>query len=155
MVLLARATGGRRSDILKITPESFFVDDNGVMWCRFEQSKGGKNRNAPILPQYRADLTVLIEKSDSKMPIIQKISHHADIHGYRREYAQQLYSAVCHDERLQAQILANLPPRSESVSGDTYHAHGAKFCGKRDNIYIVSQALGHNRLSVSVRHYLI
>lgn len=155
LVLLARATGGRRSDILKITPESFFIDDNGVMWCRFEQSKGGKNRNAPILPQYRADLTVLIEKSDPKMPIIQKISHHADIHGYRREYAQQLYSAICHDTRLQGQLLAQLPPRSEAVSGQKYHGRGNGFSGNRDDIYIISQALGHNRLSVSVRHYLI
>lgn len=54
LVLLCKSTGGRRSDILKITPESFFIDDNGVMWCRFEQSKGGKDRIAPVLPENRA-----------------------------------------------------------------------------------------------------
>lgn len=155
LVLLARATGGRRSDLLKIKPEDITTDKNGLMWCEFKQSKGGKDRKAPILPQYREDVADLIKRSDHGKPIIKKISHAVDVHGYRRQYAQALYSVVCRDERLQEQLLAQLPPRSENVSGDTYHAHGAKFSGKRDNIYIVSQALGHNRLSVSVRHYLV
>jgi len=155
LVLLCRSTGGRRSDILKIKPEDITTDKNGLMWCEFKQSKGGKDRKAPILPQYREDVADLIKRSDHGKPIIKKISHAVDVHGYRRQYAQALYSVVCRDERLQGQLLAQLPPRSENVSGDTYHAHGAKFSGKRDNIYIVSQALGHNRLSVSVRHYLV
>lgn len=155
IVLLAKATGGRRSDLLKIKPEDITTDKNGLMWCRFEQSKGGKDRKTPILPQYSADVADLIARSKPNTPIIPKISHAVDVHGYRRQYAQALYSVVCRDERLQGQLLAQLPPRLENVIGDTYHAHGAKFSGKRDNIYIVSQALGHNRLSVSVRHYLI
>lgn len=155
LVLLARATGGRRSDILKITPESFFKDENGLLWCKIKQSKGGKDRIAPVLPQYRADLEALIARSDRGKPIIEKISHHADIHGYRREYAQALYLEVCQNDCLQGQLLAQLPPRSEAVSGQKYYGRGNGFVGDRDNIYIVSQALGHNRLSVSVRHYLI
>ncbi len=154
LVLLCRATGGRRSDILKIKPEDF-KDENGLLWVEIKQSKGGKDRIAPILQQYRADVADLIARSKPNTPIVQKISHAVDVHSYRREYAQALYRDVCRDERLQAQILANLPPRIENVSSNMYYAHGAKFCGKRDNIYVVSQALGHNRLSVSVRHYLI
>lgn len=155
LVLLARSTGGRRSDILKITPESFVTDKNGLMWCKFEQSKGGKDRIAPVLPDFRAKVADLIARSTPQTPIIKKISHHADIHGYRREYTQALYREVCQDKRLQGQILANLPPRTETAQGDTYHGRGNGFHGKRDDIYCVSQALGHNRLSVSVRHYLI
>lgn len=155
LVLLARSTGGRRSDILKITPEAFFTDKNGLMWCKFEQSKGGKDRIAPVLPDFRAKVADLIARSEPNKPIIEKISHHADIHAYRREYAQTLYRTICQDKRLQGQILANLPPRTETAQGDTYHGRGNGFHGKRDDIYCVSQALGHNRLSVSVRHYLI
>lgn len=155
LVLIAKATGGRRSDILKITPESFFIDDNGVMWCKIKQSKGGKDRIAPVLQQYRADVADLIARSKPNTPIIPKISHHADIHAYRREYAQSLYRSVCQDRLLQGQLLAQLPPRTENVSGDTYHGRGNGFSGNRDDIYVISQALGHNRLSVSVRHYLI
>lgn len=154
IVLLARATGGRRSDLLKIKPEDIKTE-NGLMWCEFRQSKGGKDRKAPILPRYREQVAELVAKSEQNKPIIGKINHAVDVHAYRREYAQALYSVICQDTRLQAQILANLPQRSENVSGDMYYAHGAKFCGKRDNIYVISQALGHNRLSVTVRHYLI
>lgn len=155
LVLIAKATGGRRSDLLKVKPEDFRTDENGLIWVKFRQSKGGKDRIAPILPQYQAQISELVAKSEPNKPIIPKISHAVDVHGYRRNYAQALYRTVCQDKRLQGQLLAQLPPRSENVSGDTYHAHGAKFSGKRDNIYIVSQSLGHNRLSVSVRHYLI
>lgn len=155
LVLLCRATGGRRSDILKITPEAFFTDKNGLLWVRIEQSKGGKDRKAPILPQYRSDLEDLIARSKQNTPIIAKISHHADIHGYRREYAQQLYKTVRSDERLKTQILQELPERRETAQGEVYYGRGNGFQGKRDNIYIVSQSLGHNRLSVSVRHYLV
>lgn len=155
LVLIARATGGRRSDLLKIKPEDFSTDENGLIWVKFRQSKGGKDRIAPILPQYQAQISELVAKSEQNKPIIEKINHAVDVHGYRREYAQALYREVCQDTRLQAQILANLPPRTETARGDMYYAHGAKFSGKRDDIYVVSQALGHNRLSVSVRHYLI
>ena len=155
LVLLCRATGGRRSDILKIKPEDFSTDKNGLMWVAIKQSKGGKDRIAPVLPQYQAKISELVAKSEPNKPIISKISHAVDVHGYRRNYAQALYREICQDTRLQAQILANLPPRMENVSSNMYYAHGAKFSGKRDDIYCVSQALGHNRLSVSVRHYLI
>ena len=155
LVLLCRATGGRRSDILKIKPEDFSTDKNGLIWVKFRQSKGGKDRIAPVLPQYQAQISELVAKSEPNKPFISKISHAVDVHGYRRNYAQALYREICQDTRLQAQILANLPPRTETARGDMYYAHGAKFCGKRDNIYVISQALGHNRLSVSVRHYLI
>lgn len=155
LVLIAKATGGRRSDLIKVKPEDFSTDKNGLIWVKFRQSKGGKDRIAPVLPQYQAQISELVSKSEPNKPIISKISHAVDVHGYRRNYAQALYREICQDTRLQAQILANLPQRSENVSGDMYYAHGAKFSGKRDNIYIVSQSLGHNRLSVSVRHYLI
>lgn len=155
LVLLCRATGGRRSDILKIKPEDFQTDENGLMWVEIKQSKGGKDRKAPILPQYREDVADLIKRSDHGKPIIKKISHAVDVHAYRRQYAQALYREVCQDTRLQGQLLAQLPPRTENVSGDTYHGRGNGFHGSRDSVYVVSQALGHNRLSVSVRHYLV
>lgn len=155
LVLLARSMGGRRSDILKIKPEDFQTDENGLLWCKIKQSKGGKDRIAPVLQQYRADIETLIARSNRGKPIIEKISHHADIHAYRREYAQALYREVCQDRLLQGQLLAQLPPRSETVGGSKYYGRGNGFSGNRDDIYVISQALGHNRLSVSVRHYLI
>lgn len=154
IVLLAKATGGRRSDLLKIKPEDIKTE-NGLMWCEFRQSKGGKDRKAPILPRYREQVAELVAKSEKNKPIIDKINHAVDVHSYRREYAQALYSVICQDTRLQGQLLAQLPPRTETASGSKYYGRGNGFSGNRDDIYIVSQALGHNRLSVSVRHYLI
>ena len=48
-------------------------------------------------------------------------------------------------------------PTRDKKGYDVYYARGDKktaFRGFKDDIYIISQALGHNRLSVTVNHYL-
>ena len=64
---------------------------------------------------------------------------------------------VCNDKELKAVYASQYAPRSEkNIKGEYYIAHDKErpFKGLRDNIYIVSEALGHNRLDVSVNHYL-
>lgn len=157
LVALCRGTGGRREDIGKLTPNSFFTDKNGNMFVRFEQSKGGRDRVSPVLPKYQEAIRELISTKAPNELLFDKIHNGCDVHGYRREYAQELYQTVCDNKDLKAVYAAQYAPRSEkNIKGEYYIAHDKErpFKGLRDNIYIVSEALGHNRLDVSVNHYL-
>ena len=156
LVNIAKATGGRREDISKLTRNDFFTDSKGNLWVRFEESKGGRDRVAPVLPQYKDAVKEFISTKDNEEHLFDKIHNAADIHAYRREYAQSLYSLVADDKEKAQEYALNYPVR-DKTGYDTYYARGDKktaFRGLKDNIYIVSQALGHNRLSVTVNHYL-
>ncbi len=156
LVALCRATGGRREDISKLTKECFFIKD-GNMFVRFEQSKGGRDRIAPVLKNYQEQIRELINTKAPNELLFDKIHNGCDVHGYRREYAQELYKSVCDNENLKAEYSKIYPLRNEpNIKGDYYISHDKErpFKGLRDNIYIVSEALGHNRLDVSVNHYL-
>ncbi|MCH5301076.1 MAG: hypothetical protein J1E56_07135 [Ruminococcus sp.] len=157
LVDIAKATGGRREDIEKLTKDCFFTDKNGQMWVEFKGSKGGRDRIAPVLPEYQTRIQMILETRATNKPLFDTVHGACDIHGYRREYAKELYKNVCNDTEFKKSILNEYPPRNEpNIKSNTYHSHDKEnqFKGDRDNIYIVSEALGHNRLEVSVNHYL-
>lgn len=157
LVTIAKATGARREDLEKMSSKDFFQDRNGNLWVRIEQSKGGRDRVAPVLPAYKEQVSRIVEENRQNSTIFDKIHNGADIHGYRREYARELYSYVSENVEKSRNLSNMYPLRNEpSVKGEMYHSHDKEspFHGKRDDIYIVSQALGHNRLDVTVNHYL-
>lgn len=156
LVTIARATGARREDIAKMSARDFFTDKGGNLWVRIEQSKGGRDRVAPVLPAYREEVQ-RIRAERQGLTLFDKVHNAADIHGYRREYAQELYKLVSEDQTKATDYRALYGPRNEpNIKGSEYHSHDKErpFHGSRDNIYIVSEALGHNRLDVTVSHYL-
>ena len=61
--------------------------------------------------------------------MVKRTRGHADIHGYRRDYAQALYA---------------------QVNGAPY----VKWHPNHDALMIVSNALGHSREDVVIRNYL-
>lgn len=156
LVTIAKATGGRREDISKLTPQSFITDHKGRLWVVFTQSKGGRDRISPVLPQYTEAVTAIIKGKPDNEPIFKHINTNADIHSYRRYYAQTLYATVADDHGYRDDLMGMYPPRREKAKGDYYYSHTKElpFKGRRDDIYIVTQALGHNRLEVTVNHYL-
>lgn len=156
LVTIAKATGGRREDLATLTPDKFFSDRNGNMFVRFEQSKGGRDRVAPVLPKYKEEVKTILREKEPHSPIFERIHNAADIHSYRREYAKELYSFVKEDKEKRQEYERQYPKREEPVKGEYYYSHSKEhpFKGSRDDVYIVSQALGHNRLEVTVNHYL-
>ncbi len=156
LVVICRATGGRREDIGKLTPEKFREDERGNLWVEFDQSKGGRNRIAPVLPKYEKEVREILGKSEPEKPLFDHVHGACDVHGYRREYAKELYNLVSEDKEKGREYALQYPVRYENVKGDTYYSHSKEhpFKGNRDDIHIVSQALGHNRLEVTVNHYL-
>ena len=162
------ATGSRRKDISKLCVNNFREVD-GKLYVYFERSKGGRDRLTPVLEKYEKDVRDIIKqaKTDGKTRLFNHIPKEIDIHGLRREYCQGLYDEIKDNKELRDEILKNYPERRElktqkdkdgntvtkEIKSDVYKDRNGNVW-KRDDIYVLSQALGHNRLDVSITHYL-
>lgn len=166
--ILGKATGGRRSDLLKLTVDCF-IEKNGRLYVQFDKSKGGRNRLTYVREEYRQEIQNIIEKAknEGRNKLLNKIPQKIDVHGLRREYCQGLYSEIKDNRELRDDILKNYPPRHEyktqkNKDGNSYTQEIKSNFYKdrdgniyeRDDIYLCSQCLGHNRLDVSITNYL-
>ena len=165
---IAIATGSRRKDISKLCVNNFREVD-GKLYVFFEKSKGGRDRLTPVLEKYEKDVRDIIEqaKNEGKTRLFNHIPKEIDIHSLRREYCQGLYDEIKDNKELRDEILKNYPERRElktqkdkdgntvtkEIKSDIYKDRSGN-TWKRDDIYVLSQALGHNRLDVSITHYL-
>ncbi|MCH5338495.1 MAG: phage integrase N-terminal SAM-like domain-containing protein [Acetatifactor sp.] len=151
---VALATGGRRCDIERITVNSFREID-GSLYVEFKQSKGGRDRLTPVRAKYSEQVKEIVEqaKTKGKTRLFGKIPNKIDIHSLRREYAQNLYRDIVENPELRDKYLKQYPSRNEEVKRQIYKDRdGNTYC--RDDVYVVTQALGHNRLDVTITHYL-
>ncbi|MCM1263529.1 MAG: site-specific integrase [Butyrivibrio sp.] len=157
------ACGCRRKDISKLTVNDF-IEKEGNLYVKMIQSKGGRDRIAPVVPSLQEDVKAILEnaKKEGKNKLFDTIPQKIDVHGLRREYAQSIYTAFSEDRKFRDIYfkVANIPDRREYKAYKDKEVK-ATFYKDRDNniydrndLYAVSQALGHNRLDVSVTHYL-
>lgn len=165
---LARATGGRRCDLTGLTINSF-KEKNGHLYVEFNKSKGGRDRITYVREEYRQEVQAIIQKAkdEGKTKLLDKIPQKIDVHGLRREYCQGLYQEIKDNRELRDDILKNYPPRREyktqkdkdgnsytqEIQRDFYRDRDGNTYN-RDDIYVCSQCLGHNRLDVSITNYL-
>lgn len=155
LVAFAKGTGGRRADLADLRKEDF-VKIDGRLYVNFTQSKGGRDRLSVVREEYRETIENRLKSTSNGEKVFHLIHTNADIHSYRREYAQSLYQDIIADKELKKDLQAQYPPRREQVKSEYYKTQGQDnvFMGLRDDIYLVSQNLGHNRLDVSVNSYL-
>jgi len=141
LVMFCRATGLRRHELAQVTGEDLRILD-GVPYVYVRQGKGGKSRLVPVIRNHEAVTAMMLAAGSSL--VFDNISGHADIHGYRREYAQAVYDA-------------NARPLEDLHHEEIYYCRGVKKGTHYDRqaLSIVSKALGHNRLSVAAENYLL
>ena len=136
------------SDALEVFPEELW-------FVHHRSDKGGRDRFAPILPEYRDKI---IERFRNTLPN-EKVWWHVpvamDVHGYRAQYAARLY-------KQNAREISQIPfDRVNRGSGRLYQSD-VYHCRKDDRgkrldkraLLKVTKALGHNRLNVAVENYL-
>lgn len=157
LISLALGTGGRREDLSKLTPNSFFKK-NGHLFVNFKKSKGGKSRVAIVREEYREEIEKRIDSTSPNEKLFERIHKHADIHSYRREYAQHLYKDVIKNKNnIRKELIKIYGNRHEpKIKSEKYKTKGDDnfFVGNRDNIYLITKSLGHERLDVAVNSYL-
>ena len=157
------ACGMRRSSIDRVTPADFLRDNSGKCIGVHLLEKGGRERNAVILEQYRDRITQQVDSAIQNTglysPFIREPDHNANPHYYRAEYARELYSDLQQAREEGRDYYNNM--REQFINEDNYiHA-----CGRykdeyvrgyeRDTMAEVSQNLGHNRIDVVLYHYLL
>lgn len=162
------ATGGRRKD-LKNLRTSDLVEINGNLYISFKCSKGGRNRLSPVRQEYAqaVEKIFLNRQIEGKEKVFDKIPNKIDIHSLRREYAKNLYKDILQNPILRDEYLKQYPVRKEfktqrNKDGITYtkeiktktYKDRDENIYSREDLYVISQALGHNRIDTSITHYL-
>ena len=144
---------------MRVTDFFYVTNDKGkqYMFVQINRSKGGRNRIALVEPTKQKEVErILADRiANHQEKVCPKVHSAMDVHSYRRSYAKEIYTQLSRDKEFRKDILQYYPVRNENVKSDTYISRKTKEHFDRDSVYIVSQCLGHNRLSVSVNHYLI
>lgn len=167
--VIALATGGRRADIEKLKPDDFKMQD-GKLYVSFKGSKGGRDRFTYVRQEYVHDVLEIVQKTESegRNKVLEEVPSNMDIHALRKEYAYSLYQDIQRDDELRTFLLEHEPPRKEyrtsvnkdgqkvtkEVQKDIYKTRDGDIF-KRDDIYIISRQLGHNRIDTAICHYLV
>jgi hypothetical protein len=135
-IIIAKATGMRRSSMTKIKMYDFIFNNNLPVGITLIE-KGGKVRIAPILKSYELEVQKILTSKNSKDQIFKYYSKKIDNHSFRAEYASKRY----------IELRESRKTMGVSINND--------FRGYDSSIIAqISKDLGHNRLNIVVEHYL-
>lgn len=138
------ATGLRRKEMTMIKSDDLFFK-NGQAYLNINKgTKGGKPRIAKIVGETEEETKDIVKWIQSKEGrLFNKLSSNYDNHFYRATYANRLYNQLKRD-------IDDIPTQERYVmrkerAGEVYD---------KQAMLLVSQALGHNRISVIAQSYL-
>ncbi len=142
LVDFCRGTGLRRKELQALRPEDVYQAANGRVFVHVRSGKGGRTREVPVLLKYQDRVWEIAQraKANNLPRVFPTVPLGADIHSYRREYAQATYMETV--ERLPSNVTKEY---YNTKDGLHFERHAMKF---------VTKALGHNRLEVAARNYL-
>lgn len=142
LVDFCRAIGPRKWKELKHIKGNQLLERDGVLYITGIKGKGGRMRDAPVLPEYNDIVRKLCEGAGNNSVFL-KIPGHADVHSYRAEYAKEWYKRL-------ARPVNSIPKK------DRYYCRRDRAGIVYDRVALrkVSSFLGHTRESVVVEHYL-
>ena len=138
------STGLRRHELSALTGNCLRQDEHGNYQIFVEHGKGGKSRLATVVgtgSQIHNVVSLCNKAGDNK--VFQSVPNGADIHHYRGLYAERLYKAAAR-------------PVSSLQSSEKYFCRGDRkgTVFDKNALRVVSQNLGHNRISIVPAHYL-
>lgn len=142
LVAFCRGTGLRNHKELQRVTGNQLEQREGRYYLTGIKGKGGKLRDIPVLPDYE-DVVVRLCLAAGNGLVWPHVSSHADIHGYRADYASAWYKRLAR-------------PSSEITEGEKYICRRDKAGVVYDRAAMlqVSRFLGHNRINVIAEHYL-
>ena len=132
-----QACGLRRSEADDLCVKDIKGYPDGHIEVHVKQGKGGRTRDVPVLPGHEQDVLSLVAGHGLEEKVFIRLPVRLDIHRLRREYAQALY--------LYHASGRELPPPTGRLNPKDYDELAAMK---------VSEALGHSRLDIVLRHYL-
>ena len=141
----------RRLEILRDT--QLFPEAQSFIHVR--NGKGGRERLSPIIGKHADQIAERIADTPAEEKVWQHIHQSADIHGYRAEYATDIY-------RAHARPIEEIPydrvnkGTGRKFQSDVYTCRKDESGKKLDKkaMLICSKALGHNRIEVVANNYI-
>lgn len=137
LVRFIQATGLRREEVNRLLVGDIITLPGGQVQVHVRNGKGGKERKAPVIPGREQYVLMVIAGRNPEAKLFPPISKHLFPHVLRRQYAQALYLHYAPGR--------TLPPATGRLKPSDYDKAAA---------LRVSEALGHNRLSVALYNYL-
>ena len=140
-VNFGKATGLRRSEVLKLRRNNITDNGDGTVSVFVFKGKGGKDRVVQVRPGYEEFVRSL--GGNGKERVFSELPSRFPEHVLRREYAQEMY-------KLYARDISKLPKSDRYVCRKD----------KKGTIYDkkamlkVSRLLGHNRIDVIALHWI-
>ena len=155
LVSFLRATGLRRSEAESLRGNQLRYH-NGRYYIAIigNQGKGGRERELPIINNVSLVVSMM-EKAGDK-PVWGKIHSACDVHYYRGCYATALYRQNARDYKTCLRSPFYDKERGKLCKNSVYHCRTDKkgIWYDKQAMLIVSNALGHNRISVIASNYL-
>ena len=140
-----RCCGLRRREITALKGGSLIEGDDGKYYVKVSNGKGGKVRTVEVIgsPEEQEAIASRIRETADGVHVFPKPPDALDIHAYRAEYAGRFYRMIAR-------------PIEEVPREERYYCRGDKKGEVYDRkaLEIVSQNLGHERVSVMVNNYL-
>lgn len=124
-------------------------------YIHVRNGKGGRERISPIIGKNAAQIVERIQNTPQDEKVWQHIHQCADIHGYRAEYATDIY-------RAHARKIEEIPydktnkGTGRKYQSDVYTCRKDESGKKLDKkaMFLCSKALGHNRIEVVANNYI-
>lgn len=138
------ATGLRRKEMTMIKSDDLFFKNGQAYLNITKGTKGGKPRIAKIVGETEEETKDIVKWIQSKQGrLFNKLSSNYDNHYYRASYANRLYNQLKRD-------IDKIPTQDKYImrkerAGEVYD---------KQAMFLVSNALGHNRISVIAQSYL-
>lgn len=142
-------------EVLKKTCEDTLYFTKGEQYFLNVIGKGGRLRFSPIIGEDTEQIVERIKNTPPDAKVWSHVSQNADIHGYRSDYATNLY-------RIYARKIEDIPyDQLHEGIGNLYQSD-VYVCRKderlkrldRKAMLVCSKALGHNRISIVAENYL-
>ena len=162
-IAVVQATGMRRSNVEKVTPNTFNYKEDGTPYqirlCDERSQggsdwseKGGRDRIVDIPEQYQERIKEIIDyhKEQGKLentPLFEHIPSRLGTHRFRQEFAETTYNNYINQHGEGTMKVSDVLENSHSQS-TTYRGYDV------GALKHTTEQLGHNRLDVVVYNYL-
>lgn len=141
LVNFCKETGLRRRELETLKGKSV-IEKDGKYYVHVSNGKGGRERDVYILNQDKAVIDK-INNTPADQKVWGNVHGHANIHGYRSDYATAYYNSIARD-------------LSTISSNEIYCCRDDKagIHYDKEAMKEVSESLGHSRIEVIAGHYL-
>ena len=155
-----RAFGVRTGTVTQFNKQSITYDKkNNLLILHVKGDKGGRDRDVICLPEYQEYIYDWWGSLNDDEKFISKIDARIDYQDLRIDYAKKMYQLLENQPELKPKIYDALRLKKIYTNTDTLIPRKKDYkkfrqTYNKENLYLTSKNLGHNRIDVVYQNYL-